>query len=170
MSECINCGGPHNASSLSCPELTRQKNIKNTMATESMSYKDAAARHPLPKKSFAQKVTSNPQNYSYNTTIYKHKNISQKKHENPSAENHNHLLSYSNGQATNPTIGCALNNSIPKDSLDTQCVQSLINNIIQLLFQSLSQPLSLPSIVASLSSVLTSHNILQDGSQSRQSS
>ncbi|KAL0895859.1 hypothetical protein ABMA27_011882 [Loxostege sticticalis] len=57
---CCLCTGYHYATSKSCPEFLRQKNIKTSMANNSMSYAEASKVHPPISKSYADTLISKP--------------------------------------------------------------------------------------------------------------
>lgn len=57
---CCLCSGAHLAISKSCPEFSRQKQIKVTMAEKSISYGEAAKLLPPVSKSYADVVNSVP--------------------------------------------------------------------------------------------------------------
>lgn len=77
--KCVNCKGDHPASSNSCPELLRQREIKRTMALENVSFAQAAKMVPQIKKSFSEVVSSqsiNPQPlFSKNKPPNQNKNL-----------------------------------------------------------------------------------------------
>ncbi|KAI5692824.1 hypothetical protein M8J75_001810 [Diaphorina citri] len=51
--KCLNCHGPHNVNSRSCPEYERQRNIKLLMSTRNMCFPEAADLIPSSKPSYA---------------------------------------------------------------------------------------------------------------------
>lgn len=53
-STCIHCSGNHFASNRTCPELDRQKNIKNLMTKNGISYQEASLNFPRSVRSFAE--------------------------------------------------------------------------------------------------------------------
>lgn len=63
---CCLCTGYHFATSKSCPEFVRQKEIKSTMSNSCLSYAEASKLHPQVNKSYADIVSSNS-NKSYLT-------------------------------------------------------------------------------------------------------
>lgn len=157
---CFWCNGPHFATSRSCPEHKRQKDIKVTMANSCISYGEAAKCHPPIKKSFAdvlfqhnpsphqpthQQTYSNSvgngsrqntsnQSQSYRKTIYvKPRGPPIRTNKGYDQAAHNALINeYS---IPSPANGCALkglNNNEPK----TQSVAEAIVALITLLTKS----------------------------------
>lgn len=61
---CCLCSGYHYATSKSCPEFSRQKDIKKSMAHNCISYAEASKLHPPVSKSFADVVTASLQTQS----------------------------------------------------------------------------------------------------------
>lgn len=55
---CCLCSGFHFATNKACPEYSRQKNIKVTMAQNSISYSEASKLHPSVSRSYADVVIS----------------------------------------------------------------------------------------------------------------
>lgn len=55
---CCLCSGFHFATSKSCPEFARQKNIKMSMAQNSISYPEASKLHPPVTRSYADALIS----------------------------------------------------------------------------------------------------------------
>lgn len=64
---CCLCSGSHYATSKKCPEYTRQRTIKETMAKSCISYAEAVKLHPPISKSYADVLLSVP-SYSNKTT------------------------------------------------------------------------------------------------------
>lgn len=65
LSKCLHCSGNHFANDKNCPELERQKAIKQDMTSKTISYAEASKLHAPVKKSFAE-ITK-----SYKKTIFK---------------------------------------------------------------------------------------------------
>lgn len=51
---CLHCSGKHFATSKNCPELARQKSIKSVMATNAVSYEEAASQFPRVSRSYSE--------------------------------------------------------------------------------------------------------------------
>ncbi|KAL0892980.1 hypothetical protein ABMA27_014648 [Loxostege sticticalis] len=67
---CCLCSGPHMANSKACPEFTRQRNIKESMAKNCITYAEALKMHPPCSKSYADVLASSPpQNSSFSLNI-----------------------------------------------------------------------------------------------------
>ncbi|XP_059061881.1 uncharacterized protein LOC131854757 [Achroia grisella] len=71
---CCICQGGHQANSKQCPELSRQKAIKETMAKSCVSYAEASKLHPPTMKPYADIVRSNPVNKNNSTSFNQDKN------------------------------------------------------------------------------------------------
>lgn len=83
---CCLCKGSHFATSKSCPEYLRQKNIKLFMAQNCVSYAEASKHYPLVTRSYADIVTSTPdtsyrnrQSHSTTSSQEQSKSLSYKK-------------------------------------------------------------------------------------------
>lgn len=73
---CILCSGSHVATSRNCPEFSRQKAIKETMAKSCMTYAEAQKLHPSVSKPYADVLASESQNnFSTNTNTRNHRPI-----------------------------------------------------------------------------------------------
>lgn len=57
---CVNCRGEHMATNKSCPEFSRQTNIKKHMSQNPISYQEASKLFPIVKKSYSQITSSIP--------------------------------------------------------------------------------------------------------------
>lgn len=59
--KCFGCSGKHSTNDFkNCPEFTRQKTIKETMALENVSYRDASVK--IPKQTYADILNSGKEN------------------------------------------------------------------------------------------------------------
>lgn len=78
---CLMCGGSHYAINKVCPEFSRQKNIKTSMAQNNISYLEAIKIHPQVVKPYADILNNNTtvHNSSQQPTINKSNNTSYKK-------------------------------------------------------------------------------------------
>ncbi|XP_073942154.1 uncharacterized protein [Choristoneura fumiferana] len=177
---CSLCAGHHFANSRSCPELDRQKRIKHSMATSSISYAEASKLHPAISKSFAD-VVAHGQNNSYSqsgnqlstpgsspTKSYK-KTILQKPR--PA-----HILSKGYDQEAHKALikdynmtlsckGCAANNqNMPADNNqnNTPSTSDIIIALLNYLTQTQSNK-NTPSNVAPLFEILTQFLNIHNG-------
>ena len=166
--KCFNCNGPHKAISLSCPEYSRQKAIKFTMASENLSYIQASKQHPSSGISYAA-VASKP----IPTPTVSQKIRGKFTYKTPRAPlapgynqaEHNDLLLFPNGSSSSQAInGCALNpnsspanNTVPVENLQqtfSSDNESFIKSILSILLNLLTSQKSLPSNVACFIPVL----------------
>lgn len=159
---CFLCGGSHFATSKSCPEFSRQKNIKVSMAQNAISYLEAAKLHPTISKTYADVLKPIPENnvdnsasnnynhpgsQSYKKTIFKTRRPPVVLSEGYDRKEHNKFLNEYNNAYSNQN-GVALNNQQEPDKDD-----------LQKLIKFLTSPdLKLPSSVAAL--IKTFVNIL----------
>lgn len=140
---CCLCSGAHFAISKSCPEFTRQNNIKRSMAECCISYPEATKLHPPVGKSYAEviknsrqsqpliKMAPPPVTTSYKKTIISKPKTPYQANKGYDRDIHNELIKEYN--IPSPTNGCALNS--PTESMKEQS----LTDIIVLLIQSLSQ-------------------------------
>lgn len=174
--KCANCKGDHLATDSSCPEFIRQKKIKYTMASENVSFIQAVKLTPSSKKFYSEAVTSS----------HKQSPTPKVKLNAPPSrpvikpyidrEATEALLSYSNGQPTNPQNGCAIkqNNTVPRPL----SFISEKNQLLQMLSQILTLVISNPNeqmitqILPSLTSIFdkfseTEYEVLNNYSSTR---
>lgn len=167
---CSLCAGHHYANSKSCPELDRQKKIKHSMATSSISYAEATKLHPAISKSFADVLShgqSNPRDLSGNPKIYTNssptksykKTFSQKPRPPPilnkgyDQEAHKALIK--DYDIPLPSKGCALNNtSVSINKNNNSSFSDILIALLNYLTQSQLNNNS-PSNVAPLLEILT---------------
>ncbi|KAG6454161.1 hypothetical protein O3G_MSEX008519 [Manduca sexta] len=163
-SSCL-CGGQHFGISKSCPEATRQSNIKIYMAQNCVSYSEESKIHPPVVKSYADTLkfteapslnagtedfkhpfTPSPHNKSYKKTVFQKPRPPPKPGKGYESAAHQALVSDYNSHFY--SNGCAL----PSKADDLNCSslesQPLIDLVISLI-ESLSHT-SLPSYVAPL--------------------
>lgn len=158
---CFLCGGSHFATNKSCPEFSRQKNIKVSMAQNAISYLEAAKLYPSISKSYAdvlkplpEKIVNNssyahPGTQSYKKTVFKTRRAPIVLAEGYDQKEHNKTLNEYNNTTFSNQKGVALNNQQTQNNKDD----------IQKLIEFLTSPeLNLPSSVASL--IKTFVNIL----------
>lgn len=67
---CLFCSGSHFATSISCPEQSRQKSIKMTMSQENISYNEASSRFPPVRRSYAHVANTTIPSSSFQTSSY----------------------------------------------------------------------------------------------------
>jgi hypothetical protein len=147
--KCVNCKGDHPASSNSCPELLRQREIKRTMALENVSFVQAAKMVPQTKKYFSEVVASTP-NFKKSTTQPKQKTATPPRHNDIDRQKINSLLSYTNGQSTSLEDGCALSMGPPTRSQEKPTSNPLpIKDFIAELLKS-------PTLIQLLSQIILS--------------
>lgn len=146
---CCLCGGIHYAISKNCPEMSRQKQIKVSMAQNCISYAEAIKLHPSVSRPYAevaatpkdQPVSSINHSSRYpSTNSYRKTVISKVKSPPKVAQGYNHaahqalIKDYS---PPSPSNGCAYNTAVNEETQSiTQIITSLINillksNIIQ---------------------------------------
>lgn len=154
---CCLCSGTHFAISKSCPEFTRQKQIKVNMAENSISYGEASKLFPPVTKSYADIVNSvasvtptrpspqhtsqRPLHTSYRKTVYSNRRPVSNTVKGYDRAAHEKITNEYN--IPTPQDGCALrtrpNNPLLMSTSD----------IIQILIETLTQSnISLPSNVA----------------------
>lgn len=165
---CCLCNGSHHATSKTCPEYNRQKNIKISMAQNCISYAEASKLHPPISRSFAN-VTSTPTNLlSHNThTSLSSSNMSHsykktvliKPRSPPKKDNGYDRVAHN--QIINEFQGPSLPNG---SALKSQKTNDSIKDIITLLINLLSQTSISPSYVAMILDIL--NKSFNNGSQS----
>lgn len=161
---CCMCSGYHFATSKSCPEFSRQKQIKTYMAQNSVSYAEALKVHPPVSRTYAETLLSSPSNNfsskpalpSFNripnnidSPTTSHKKTTFLKPRSPprpsygyDKNSHNALIQEYN--APQPANGCAL-----RKVEDSETNNLSTNDFITALIQLLSQYNISPSNVAS---------------------
>lgn len=188
---CVNCSGSHTAINPSCPELSRQKNIKSYMASNSVSYFHASKIIAPSKKSFAEVTSqpllsqiSTPSNLSYRKTVLTKSASRPIKTPGYDQSSHNAQLLFPNGNKSslfpqNPVFSNSNNSSNCSDFNPDSNANSLHNNIsndnssfiqtlLMLLISIINNNNSLPSNAASLLSSL--YSLLPNGCPSSSSS
>lgn len=149
---CCLCKGSHFATSNSCPEYLRQKNIKSFMAQNCVSYAEASKNYPLVTKSYVDIVTSTPEighNYrqfqskilpqeqsksqSYKKTVFLKPKSTPKISKGYDYDFHNSVI-----QEYNINTLSNNNGSLIKKNTDTSQEEVTINTILSLI-QLLSQ-------------------------------
>lgn len=169
--KCFNCSGSHSAINSSCPEQSRQKNIKISMASQNLSFLQASKLFPPVKKSFAEVLSSNSSSNPFpsstttssRSTKFTYKNPISKPTPGYDQHQHNSLLLNPNGSSlSNATNGCANNyypssmNSLKLSEKLSQDNSSFIQTLIMLLIDLISSQNNLPSNAASIISTLKS--------------
>lgn len=151
---CCLCSGSHMATDRKCPEYSRQKNIKESMAKNCISYAEALKLHPSINKSYADVLISTPSLHnnmihlnnnavnnipdrkSYKKTVFlkpkaPHHNLNKgyDRAAHESLINEFNIPSSSNGVAlkNNEQLNTSLNNMALKD-LIIALIQSLSSN------------------------------------------
>ncbi|KAL0818181.1 hypothetical protein ABMA28_008693 [Loxostege sticticalis] len=174
---CCLCSGSHFATSKSCPELARQKQIKSYMANNCVSYAEASKLHPPVSKSFADVVSSSPvkkvsQSYRLNVnnetpTSNTHKKTVFLKPRSPPPptkgyDKQAHQALIKDFTIPTPNNGCALNNTpMDQPSPNLKQITDLIVVLINLLTQfSNNSPPNVASVID-----LISQNIQNGSSQ-----
>jgi hypothetical protein len=183
---CVNCKGNHAATSSICPYLKREKEIKLVMSKDSISYKDATERVPLPRSEYADAVKSTSQALTQSQTPPLRSYIphSLKSTKTPTRirkpvnlplndkKSTDSLLSYTNNQLLNPQNGCAFN--VPKETQmkpqeptlnSEEPYAKVMEMMAQILFNVISSMPDAPSNVASSLPFLL--NILNQFSSSK---
>lgn len=168
---CINCKGNHTAVSVACPELSRQRNIKQSMASDNISYFQASKLFPPSKKSFAE-ITSNPSIFNFSSpesplstshreTIFKPIKSKPKFIPYFDKKQHNDLLLNPNGnnksQAPNGNAlkNCPSSDIFPKVMIDNSSfIQTLITLLITILSNNNNVPSNAADYIKSLLSCL----------------
>lgn len=167
--KCFNCSGTHSAINSSCPEQSRQKNIKFSMASQNLSFLQASKLFPPVKKSYSEALSSNTSSdpppssttTSSRSTKFSYKNPISKPAPGYDQQQHNSLLLNPNGSSlSNATNGCANNynpssmNSLKLSEKLSQDNSSFIQTLIMLLIDLISSQSNLPSNAASIISTL----------------
>lgn len=162
---CITCSGCHFATNKACPEWSRQKQIKISMAESCVSYLEAAKLHPPVSKSYADILKAYPSNTlsnnhqipmrqtpvqstttSYKKTIFKKPRLPPTLSVGYNQREHNSFINDYNNTSANQN-GSVLNYQA-STSVNTNENNS-VNEIISLLSK-MSTELQLPSHVAPL--------------------
>lgn len=148
---CCSCSGYHFATSKSCPEFSRQKDIKKSMAQNCISYAEASKLHPPVSKSFADVVTASLQNqsmnkpankqitnsqstkHSYKKTVFLKPRSPPKLSQGYDREAHNSLIS--EYDMPTPSNGVALNQSNSVNENSNMTVAEIIIALISTLTQ-----------------------------------
>lgn len=168
---CIHCKGNHTAVSLACPELTRQKNIKQAMASDNISYFQASKIFSTAKKSFAQITSTSPPfqftssnlptSSSHRETIFKPLKPKPKFIPFIDKHQHNELLFNPNGnnktQAPNGSAlkSCPTSPILPKViNENSSFIQTLITLLISILSNNNNVPSNAADYIKSLLSCL----------------
>lgn len=173
---CCLCSGSHLATSNKCPEFSRQKSIKETMAKSCISYSEAFKLHPPVTKSYADVLSSVPQkpsssqinighlnsispsgNKSYKKTVFLNKRVPAKSQ--PGYDQHAHSLLIKDYNMDLPTSSRAFSN------LSASSSEMSIKELILILINTLNQSnfFSSPSNVAQKDLVID-NNTLHNGS------
>jgi hypothetical protein len=167
---CFLCSGSHFATSRKCPEYSRQKSIKESMAKSCISYSEALKLHPPVSKSYSDILTSQLQkpissqiisnNFnsissdnktSYKKTVLLNKKVSSKPRFG--YDQHAHAMLTKNYDMNLPTTSRAYSNNI---SLTEISIKELILTLINTLNQ--TNFISLPSNVASKDFEINNNN------------
>lgn len=168
---CCLCSGSHFATSKKCPEFSRQKSIKETMAKSCISYSEALKLHPPVGKSYSDVLSSQPQKSSsshlnignlnsintenktsYKKTVFLNKKVPSKPQHGYDKHAHSMLIKDYNMEL--PTTSRAYSNNI---SLTEISIKELILTLINTLNQ--SNYISLPSNVAHKDFEIVNKNI-----------
>lgn len=175
---CLFCSGNHLATNKSCPENTRQRNIKIEMAEKSISYLEASKSFPPVKKSYAE-ITSSftsptqpstfstfqfpPQTTSYRKTVFKRPSQKAPLQRGYDQKAHKSILQEFIGpQSPN---GCAFLNNLPSDnkqvSLPHETVKALIESIVKIFIDSSLIPSNVASKI-NISSIIYNALLSED--------
>lgn len=143
---CLFCSGLHKATDSSCPEQSRQKQIKLVMSQENVTYSEASARFAQVRRSFAdaartepvlstppspqhptQHLSPTPQSTSYRKTVFspRHQHLPAASH-GYNSQAHRAIVETPQSQQPN---GCALPTDlpIPNDNLLSLLLSITIN-------------------------------------------
>lgn len=153
--KCLNCSGTHMSISKTCPELSRQRNIKHTMAEKSISYAEASrmfnksipSYSEVTSKNSKKSTPSQPSSSSFRKTVervVKPRVLTKKNN-----ANHESLLWFPNGQLPSSSNF----NSYPKSSTKEQNYNIDLNSTLITSFLHILQTLNknniqIPSHVA----------------------
>lgn len=141
---CLSCLGRHSATSKSCPEQYRQRDIKSLMSKQSISYIEASSQVPKSSQTFAS-VTA-LQSTSHRKTVFKQPKPRAPLTPGYDKQAHDKIINTSFSPLPN---GCAFESKrIPSQE------QSIIEIIVSLLLN-IIQSQNLPSNVATLLNSLT---------------
>lgn len=172
---CCLCSGSHHATSKNCPEFSRQKNIKESMAKSCISYSEALKLHPPINKLYSSVLSSSPNlaspqlnivnpnppvrrppaSLSYKKTVLLNKKVSHKPYHEYDHQAHRNLIKDYNMNL--PSSGPAyIENTSLSDISVKELILTLINalNKTNLCFQ--------PSNAA-INNVSNSHSIIPSG-------
>lgn len=166
---CINCKGNHTAVSLSCPELSRQKNIKQAMASDNISYFQASKLFSPAKKSFAEIASTSssfqftaskpPLSSSHRETIFKPLKTQPKFIPYIDKNKHNEFLINPNGNNKSQAPNGSALKGYPSSPISPKVLNensSFIQTLITLLISILSNNNNVPSNAADyIKSLLT---------------
>lgn len=172
---CCLCSGYHYATDKACPEFCRQKNIKISMAQNSISYLEAIKLHPAVSKSFADVLRNSqskqdettaarisPTSSSHKKTVFLKPRVPPKSSGGYDRAAHSSLTREYN-MPLSSTNGTALKRDEPENEKST--IEKLISILIELLSKSnLIHNNPLPSHVADLIETTLSKNKSQHGS------
>lgn len=149
--KCLNCSGNHMSISKSCPELSRQRNIKHTMAEKNISYAEASRMFNKAITSYSEVASKNltppqPSSSSFRKTVQKiiKPRVSTKKNNTY----HESLLWFPNGQLPSSTDGNAYAKSPGKEHNNTDLNSTLITSFLQILQTLNKNHIQIPSHVA----------------------
>lgn len=166
--KCFHCSGRHFATSRTCPEFTRQQNIKISMAHSCISYAEAAKIHPSVSKSYADVTASppsQPSNHhlpspnfvsqlpstSYKKTTFSQRRVPPKPSGGYDRVMHNSIANEYNNLSTQMSHGQVLQQSL--NTISHKSIAEIILELITLLTnssQQLSTSNSSPSNVANI--------------------
>lgn len=156
--KCLNCSGNHMSISKICPELSRQRNIKHTMAEKSISYAEASRMFNKSIPSYSEITSKNSKN-SKNSTPSQPSSLSFRKTVEKVAKprvqtkknnaNHESLLWFPNGQLPSSSDF----NAYPKPSnkehnYSTDLNSTLITSFLHILQTLNKNNIQIPSHVA----------------------
>lgn len=173
--KCLNCSGNHTSISKTCPELSRQRNIKHTMAEKSISYAEASrmfnksipSYSEITSKNSKNSPSSQPSSSSFRKTVEKvaKPRVLAKKNN----ANHESLLWFPNGQLPSSSDF----NAYPKPSNKEQHYNSDLNSTLITSFLHILQTLNknniqIPSHVAK--QIINIINTTANGSSDEDSS
>lgn len=194
---CFHCKGSHIATDRSCTEWSRQKNIKKIMATENVSYKDAAfiiKNNIVNKSSTFSDITAKPKindvkefsnndiiisdetfpnidesHVRFKTKNYNHNSLRKKNNLIPSNQPSYPVLVNKDFSSPNGTFLRYMSENTYAFPKENSSISSLVNQLTHTLF---NDPASFSSH-SSLSNIIESHIInffssIQNGSQENQ--
>lgn len=158
---CVMCSGSHFANSLMCPELSRQRNIKSTMAERSISYNEASNLFPKSTKPFSEVVKSGFSQLSSSqpltqTHLSSYKKTIHKKPNQPPLPRFGYDVSAHRDIIRTPTLPKShpfINKRSNHDESDVPVVE-LISSLISILSSSSNLPSNVAPLLSSLISLL----------------